>query len=55
MIEARKNADGDRYEKSHRREYSQSREDTVKGVVWFHSESKEDYDVACESDEECEV
>ncbi len=51
MIKARKNADRDGHEKSHRGEYSQSREDIEEGFVWFHSESKEDYYVACESDE----
>ena len=52
MIQACENADRDRYEKSHRGEYSQSREDSEEGFVWFHSESKENYYVACESDEE---
>jgi len=55
VIEARKNADRDGHEKSHRGEYSQSREDIEEGFVWFHSESKEDYNVAGESDEEGQV
>src|SRR5207253_11257475 len=55
VIESRKNADRDCHEKSHRGEYSQSREDIEEGFVWFHSESKEDYNVAGESDEEGQV